>query len=60
MLHTEIPHTHDSQTDTIEAESLEQLCELLPEDYTGPALRVTDDAGFVRGWLRGRGDWLTS
>lgn len=41
----------------IEADSVEALAEQLPEDYAGPSLRVTDEPGFTRGWIRSRTDW---
>jgi hypothetical protein len=42
----------------IEAESVEELAAKLPEDYHRSAgLRVLDEHGFTRGWIKSRTDW---
>jgi hypothetical protein len=40
----------------LEGESVKEIAEQLPEDYTGDLI-VVDEAGFTRGYVHARNDW---
>lgn len=47
----------DGNTHDLSAENISDLAAELPEDYQGPSIKVYDEPGFVRGWVRSRTDW---
>jgi len=41
----------------LSGDSVEEIAQQLPEDYSGPRLTVHDEPGFVRGWIGSQNDW---
>lgn len=50
---------YDSLGNAIElsGHSVSEIAAQLPDNYIGPTIKVFDEAGFLRGWVKAFDDW---